>query len=145
MVKLSNARIDLDAERDGVWRECPILPGFWVKIASTDSQGFEAAMAKRRAPYVALEREDASAPSGSTPKVTDAMRQDMLREVFADAIVKDWKGADDDSGAPVACTREEVLRVLSDPQLRDIWKWIVGEAAARENYRAQKLAASVGN
>lgn len=144
MVKLSSARIDLDAERDGVWVDCPMLPGFSVKLASTGSREFERELEKRMEPYRSLIRSDAE-KSDAAPKFTTEMREQVVREAFASVIVRDWRGADDDSGNPIACTPEEALKVISDPQLRHVWEWIQRTAGARERYLTEKISASVGN
>lgn len=64
--------------------------------------------------------------------IPDDVAEAAFNEVYANAIVLDWKGMVDESGNPMDYTRENVMKVLSG--LRRVRVFIVQFSNERKNF-----------
>lgn len=134
MVKLSELRSDLKAERDGVWST--YVPGFDLLIASTATREFEDALRKAMEPW---------AEAARAGKLTDEIRDATVRDVYAEHVVRDWRGYDDDAGQPVPYSKAAAAELLKDPAMHRLWSWVQTVAGSEARYRVKAKEKALGN
>jgi hypothetical protein len=145
MAKLSDARVDLVAEREGVWVDCPFIEGARFKLASTGTKEFEAALSKKYEPYRDLIRADAERDPSAPARFTAEMREGLVQELFSEIVIRDWDGLEADGGGSLKCSPAEALSAIKDPALRRLWMWIQAQANRWENFRAARKEKALGN
>jgi len=69
--------------------------------------------------------------------ITENEAHTIMVQAYADAVVKDWDGVTDEAGEPLACTRENVINVLTD--LPEFFIIIREQAENAEHYRKHQL------
>lgn len=134
MVILKSLASDPTAEREGVW--CEYEPGFDMRIASTATAEFERALFEALKPYSELAR---------AGKLTDEQRDGVLKEVFAQHAVKDWRGLESEPGTPLPFSPAEALALFKDPAYHRLWKWAQGIAGSEARFRAQRMESARKN
>lgn len=61
----------------------------------------------------------------------------IMIQAYADSIVKDWEGVSDENGEPLTCTRENIVKVLTD--LPEFFAVIREQADNAEHFRLHQL------
>lgn len=123
---------DKSRESDGVWFDYG--DGVQFKLARAGGGNTEYAKARDRrfAPH---------------RRTLDRMPNDQLTkimaEVFAEAVVKDWKGVTNEHGEPLACNHANVVKILVD--LPDLFAQVQREASEMSYFRAAEIEADAGN
>lgn len=126
---VSLKRINLDAEREGVWVEHP--EGFAVKLRPSDAPRVHQRIAKESAALAGRLKD-----GKPTPEEYDA----MMRLVIADEVIADWRGIDEGGYSP-----ELARKLMSDPELRLFQTWVLTEAASQVRYLREGVEAIRGN
>ncbi len=73
----------------------------------------------------------------------DEVSRRILAEVYASTVIVGWKGVDGPNGKTLACTEENVVRVLLD--LPDLFRDIQDQANSLANFRAEQAEADAKN
>lgn len=130
--KISQLKTDLKRETEGAWVD--YRPGVRLRIARVNNPNYDALLRKLGKPYRSqLRRED----------LAGDVLDDIVRKVFAETVLLDWEGIEDDDGKPVPYSKEQALAYLTDiPDFyRDVQE-LAGQAAL---FRIAERDDSVGN
>ena len=79
----------------------------------------------------------------NTRKPNNEQAMQILREVYADAIILKWEGVEDKDGNEIPFTRDNVIKVLTD--LPDLFFDIKTQAENAELFRDEALEEVSGN
>lgn len=135
MVKLSSVRLDHEKET-GIWVDYGA--GMRFKIARWGSPRVQRYMDDLRRKFRSL-----LADPGST--AAKQCVDNMIRLTVANRVCVDWAEVDNDDGAPIPHSPEEVLRVVEDPAHVPILDFIVSVAQNETTYRVETDEADLGN
>lgn len=113
----STFAVDTKREDEGTW---VTIGDAEIRLGRIGSTRYRSELARR------LE----TRPEGSPE------RERAIVELFADCVLLGWRNLSY-QGKPMEYTRENAIRLLDDPQLREFREWIVRQATDRENYRAK--------
>lgn len=120
-------------EADGVW--CPIgTMSFKLARAGGENEDFVKKASKRFKPFQAAIAADAM------PK---QLATDLVVEVFAETILKDWRDVYDRGGELLPYTKENAVRLLTE--LPNLFVALQQESQKVANFRKENLEASAGN
>ncbi len=78
--------------------------------------------------------------------MTEEQSSDILRRVYADAVIIGWDNVTDRDGNPLEFTKDNFVQLMAD--LPTLWRAIRTEAANHENFlkaQAQQEGKAVGN
>lgn len=73
-------------------------------------------------------------------QTTPETRDGLLAEVFADTVLLNWENVEY-QGAPFPYSRENAIRILTDPALAEFKEWLVDKAADRVHFQVQAVEA----
>lgn len=125
--------INLEAEVEGVWRT---LHGAEFLIARAGNREFNKALAESyRKHQKALEADDEKA---------DQLAAQIINEAIAEHIVKDWKNVGL-KGKELPYSKDNVVKLLSMPELRDFREALLSLSEDVEAYRLQEEEAQTKN
>lgn len=130
---LKAIQINKDAANEGVW--CMYRGGVSFKVGSLESPAFQEAQYKR---LKANPREYADWEEDE--------RHEFQIQNAADALLLGWKPEielDEDEG-PLEFSRENAVRILSDPDL-DVLDWVYMRAADSMRFTEAVVARAAGN
>ena len=133
MVKLSAVKTDPDRESGGVWVDWEM--GISLKIARIGNEKFDAMVRKLSEPHLRSLRQDPN----------DEKMEEVTRKAVAKHILVGWKNIEDDDGSPLAYSAKRSRDLLTDPALRDLYKFVLITANNAELYRREIDEESVGN
>lgn len=133
----TNKRLDAAAIQQGVRKECPFRPEFYVLILPGANYNPRYRKALQNAAIRANGDESAA-------------REDFLSRYedpafVVDALVAGMDGIFDSEGEPVPYTPELGLEVLSAPDNADVLQWVVNEAHSYGQFYAKAVEAEAGN
>lgn len=132
-MELRNFVADTDLEREGVWFD--LGQGFEIKIARQSTPEYRAALKRVTKPFRRQLMNDS---------LPDEKLQQLLGEVYAMVLVKDWKGLEE-NGVPVEFSPKKAKEILTNPayhELRDL----VGELSQdATRFREDEIEDMVGN
>lgn len=114
-MKISRFATDLDLEESGVWID--IGDGAQLKIARVGNPNYQKVIRRLRAPYRAQIR---------NKTLHEDLQDDLVIKAFAEAILLDWKGLEDDNGKAIKYSQENAYQLMKD--LKD-FRALVGEIA----------------
>ena len=99
---------DRDSANEGVWIE--LFPNIEMRIAYSGSSNLEY---RKLSVGLALKRnlQDSKTIDSMTGEEVDDLNKQML-PLFADSIVKDWKGIEDENGKPLLFNKVNALLLL---------------------------------
>lgn len=136
MVKLSALRTDLNKENKGVWVDW--VAGVRFKIARMNNDAFDAFIIERQKASIGRLRKKKQG--------TDEEKEAMMYEAIARTVLLDWEGVEDEAtGEPLKYTPERGIAALSDPEQKDMFRFIVRSAGDSDNYRQEFLEQASGN
>ena len=124
-----------EAERDGIKIE---FSDFWMKCA-------RAGGANKQYAKVTERKFRPHRHASDTGKLSEDTARSVLKEVFAETIVKDWGGPGlrDRDGNEMACTPENVLKVFQDLDL--IFDQVYAAVTKANQYLVSELEADAKN
>lgn len=112
MVKLSQARIDPDLSREGVW--VTVVEGdppWQVRVARATvrfSRAFQ---------QIDQELRDKMDDETATPE--EELRYcELLAPIVVEQLIRDWRGLTDDEGNEIPYSQEKAVEIFSDPGFR---------------------------
>lgn len=124
---------DASLESSGVWVTVGTME-FKLARAGGDNDDFVKAVTKNFKPF------QAAIAADTMPK---QMAQDLVIEVFADTIVKDWRNVFGRDKQPIPYTKDNVKALLKD--LPNLFMALQSEAQKISNFRKANLEAAAGN
>jgi hypothetical protein len=122
-MKISAFRTDRTRENQGVWVE--IGDGAKLKIARLNNERYKQAFLEHSKPYKVQVR---------TGTMSEELAGRILRDCFADAILLDWEGLQDDDGNAIEYSRERAAELLAIP---DFMSMVEDFASSRELYKRE--------
>lgn len=125
--------VNLDAEVDGVWRH---LHGADFLIARSGNKNFNKALTE------AYEKNREALEAGGDK--ADELAEQVMLGVMADTVILDWKNVGL-KGKELPYSRENVIKLLSMPELRDFRIEIMNLAEDAEAYRLKEEAEQTKN
>lgn len=135
MAKLSRIRTDTSAEASGKWFD--YAAGIRLCIASTGSPEFRKAARQVLRPHTGRIRMDA---------MDDEEQETILRKVYARHILVDWENIEDDeTNEAIEYSAEKALEFLRDPELADLWDFVVTTSGGRRNFLKDLVEDTEGN
>jgi len=126
-------KTDSELSREGIWLD---FGGFEIKVAATDRDNPKYASMLRRK----MKPHQRAIDSDS---LANEVAEDILVEVYANTVVKDWKCVTDESGEALPCTIENVIKLLKE--LPRLFSAIQDESAKLQNYRREDLDETIKN
>ncbi len=125
---------DESKEAEGFWHEITDTISIRMARAGGMNSRFAKALEQKIRPHRRkIENEDMDITLANT----------IMREVFAETVVMDWKGVNDDEGKPLPCTKENVLNILTE--LPDLFAELREVAGRQANFRATTAEEDLGN
>ena len=79
----------------------------------------------------------------NTRRPNNEQAMQILREVYADAVILGWEGVEDRDGIPMPFSRENVIKILTD--LPDLFADIRQQAENAELFRDEALEDAAKN
>tara|TARA_R110000824_G_scaffold279432_9_gene467633 strand:- start:912 stop:1316 length:405 start_codon:yes stop_codon:yes gene_type:complete len=134
MAKLSRLRSDSKKETEGVWVEWE--HGVSLLIARLNNPGFQSRVRVLTAKHTKAIR------SGSFP---DGDMEEVSKSAMAHHVLLGWKNIEDEDGGELAYSAEKALEFLTDPDLRDMYQFVLTQANERDLYRREVEEDSAGN
>jgi len=121
------------AEVEGVWVEIDPDAKARVKVARFNNPEHEKCLEKLRKPY----RNMRSLPKSIGDKI--------MNESMAEAILMGWENISLDGKKALPYSRENALKLLSDPEMHDFRETVLSIALEAESYRKSSLEEAAGN
>jgi len=139
MAKLSSLRSDLSKEKDGVWVE--FGEGVAFKIARTRSPEFKNAIERMVKQYRRTH------PRATTEDMfaNDEAAREQIAPHMAESLLLDWRNIDDDDGKAIPYSTGEAKKILVDPELFDVFAFVLEQAGRSELYRREDVEKDSGN
>ena len=128
---------DRDSANEGVWIE--LFPNIKMRIAYSGSSNLEY---RKLSVGLALKRnlQDTKIDSMTGEEVDDLNKQ--MLPLFADSIVKDWKGIEDENGKPLVFNKVNALLLLE--QYPEVYDKVANFSRLEENFKlTEKKAEAV--
>ena len=104
-MKLSQIKVNAQAEENGRWMPASGLFGVQIKVRGLNNSAARAARAKIQESF-------------ARKKMSDAEAEQAQVEIIADTILADWRGVENDDGTALTCDREAKIAILSNPEMR---------------------------
>lgn len=120
LIRLSSLSVDIDAERNGAWIECPLVPGAEFNVRSFNCSEYQVAKSSALRDF-AKRYGDAQVPGDESAKAEGTL--------YADHILLGWRGFD------VAYSRDVASAALTDPAsrpLREAVAWCAARVGQNE-------------
>lgn len=127
MARLSKVRVDCDRADNGAWFEYE--PGIRVKLARMGSPAYVAGIRD-----LELSKEE----------LENFVESPKCMKLLAQTVIKDIE-AEDDNDQPIVYTSEFGEELLNNPEYVDFKTFVIMKAGNNQNYRAQQVAADLGN
>jgi hypothetical protein len=128
MAKLRALKSDGKKQQDGTWLEHPSGASFLVARAGNPKAESYGRQLKK--PYMKQIRRG---------EMTDEQLAEIGRKVAARYILLDWRDIEDDDeeNGLWPYTEENSLRIMLDPELRDVAEWVLDHASSSDNYQRE--------
>ena len=130
---------DRAAEQEGVWVEYSAnddgtVPGFKLARAAASNSHYKRVLERKMRPHRrALELK----------AMSDAKAEELLMEVFVEALLLDWRNVQDRDGAVLAYCNEEAIQLMRD--LPDLYADLNTKAQDMVLYLMAEREAVAGN
>lgn len=125
---------DTTREAEGFWHPITDKIKFLMARAGGQNSTFAKTLERRIRPHRRkIDNEDMDV----------SLANEIMIEVFAETVVKDWKGVMDDDGKALPCTKENIVNILTE--LPDLFNELRDVASKHANFRATTVEEDVGN
>lgn len=142
-MKLSRMKVDTAAEAAGVWKE------FGADLAEPGESVIRVLIARLGRPEFKEWMQAQAIPHrqvlNAGGEEAERIMEDILKRAIAKFVVLDWENVEDDDGAPIPCTEENVYAIISDLACHDFYTWIQSVSGAAATYRAKQAEEDAGN
>ncbi len=126
---LSDFKTDVTASEDGVWID--IDSDASVKVARANNKKFRKRLQQLTAPYKRLIEQD---------KISDDKLDELLVIALAECVLLDWRGLSV-NGENIEYSRENAIKILSDPAYVDFRDYIVSLSQDADVFREKEIEA----
>jgi hypothetical protein len=133
MARLDQLRIDRKKAASGVWIGYAL--GIELKIARIGNPNYVLKLAALASGI----RPDLRGLANST------IMQDLVKQSIAETVLVGWKNLTDDEDKPIKYSGKKALEMLKDPELADLYDFIVEFSTNMENFRKDRLEAAAKN
>lgn len=134
MGKLSALRTDPDKEISGIWVD--YVDGIRFRIARMNNAAYEKFVANKQS----------TNPTIFTLKSQDPeFRNSVVCEAVANTVLLGWENLTADDGSEIPYTAAKALEIISNPEYRDVYNFILVQASNAANYKRAVLEAKAGN
>lgn len=133
-------KTDGNVEKEGLWLEYGTADGSGQPIriliarAGGANVAFQKAFERHSKPFKRLIQ---------IGQMEDEQSKRMMRNVYADSVIKGWENVEDENDQPLEFNRENVIHVLTE--LPDLFVDIVEQANKGALFRQDLLEADSGN
>tara|TARA_Y100000310_G_scaffold325188_1_gene388286 strand:+ start:287 stop:691 length:405 start_codon:yes stop_codon:yes gene_type:complete len=134
MAQLKTLRSDSKKESEGVWVEWE--HGVSLLVARLNNPAFQARVRKLTQPHQRKIRAGI---------FDDDDMEKLSVEAMASHVLLGWKHIEDDEGKPLKYSAAKALELLRDPDLRDLYQFVLTQANERDLYRRELLEDSRKN
>lgn len=125
---------DVAREAEGFWHPITDEIQFLMARAGGQNSSFAKTLEKRIRPHRRkIDNEDMDVELANR----------IMIEVFAETVIKDWKGVNDDEGKALPCTRDNIIHILTE--LPELFNELRDVASKHANFRAAITEEDVGN
>lgn len=124
-MKLSDIAIDTKLAEDGVW--VTMSSGWAGLIRSANNRDAR----RMRDAHIRKHRRLYARGASPPPEVVD----EELVNLIVSTILMDWKGIEDDHGAPIPYSKEVAKEILSNPAYRELLDDVSDAANLQETFR----------
>jgi hypothetical protein len=131
---ISKIKIDTKAQNDGVTVE--LFPGVTVTVRSTATNEYRNALQRE----VRKQRRFIDANIPIPAEIMDG----VVARLLAEHVIVGWSGLTED-GKPFAFTPENVAKIVSDPEYRQMRDMIADIAGENETFRRREVSDAKGN
>lgn len=122
-MKFSSLKADLQREQEGDWVEIPDLLGVSLKVRSLHTTAYGMARS--------LLTQKLARKYGRKAIPPEVISKEYGK-LYAEHILLDWKGLDDDDGQPLPYDKEVAIEYLTNPAFRTLVaavEWAAGQLA----------------
>ena len=141
MGTLASIKTDPNLETEGVWTPYPDTD-IEFKIARLKNPEAEPALRKA---FEKLRGDKSRKGQRKLQNMTEWDQLQTMAPVVARHIVKDWKNLEIEEGVEHPYNYENCLALLRDPQLRDVYDFIIEVASDGDEFRAELMEEAEGN
>ena len=134
MTSLKLIKQDLGRASLGVWVEHPL--GYRFRVARMGNDSYRAAVEKLLKPHRDEIRRGV---------LSDAKIEELSREAVATHILTGWENIEDDDGNAIPYSPAKAAEVLFNPELVDLYDFVLNTARRAELYRLNEREESLGN
>jgi hypothetical protein len=135
-MKLSDVKINAARAEAGAWvKDIPEMGDLELKVRGFHNADDRAILAR--------EMEALPAKSRIRGRVSNEDRERIMTIRLRDAILVDWRNLEDEKGAALPCTKENVEKCLTDPDLaafRGAVVWAAGVVAQESDETTEDIA-----
>ena len=135
-MKLSTIQQNVEAAEEGVWIE-EVYEGLSVKVARNGNRAASKLTKALFKPHQAQYERNKSS-------VSDKIFEGIQLTVLCQALIKDWKGLEDDEGNEIPFSPEKAREILSDDANRDFREVIQSLTEEQEVFRARVVETTQG-
>lgn len=139
MANINSIKTDVEKEDKGVWKEI-LDSGISLKIARARNSAYRELMRKLTEP-----RRDEIREEEKKDEAKLDILLDILKEVRAKTILLDWKDLDDADGNPIPYSCEKALEFFKDPELKDLYTFVIVSSEDMDNFKKDLVKESEKN
>ena len=128
MAKLSKFQQDVTKSEEGT--QIDLGDGLIVTVCRIGCKSYNDSIKKQTAPYQRQIR---------NKTLDDFVFENIMNKAFADTILIDWKGMEDDDGKEIVYSKEKCFEILSNPAYKDLKDTISDLANEAEAFRVAEV------
>jgi len=133
-MRLSSLRTDIKKEKDGVF--VPWVGDVRLKIRRSGNEDYRAAVAEGLKPHRAAWRAEL---------LSSATVEEIQRAAMARHVLVGWENLVDDKGEQIPYEPETAEKLLRDPELHDLYEFVLVASSRMENFRREEAKEDLGN
>ena len=134
MAKLSSIKADMEKVDKG--RRVPYAPGIELLIASSHNQAYRTARTEILKHYMRSRRSRSLTPDEIV---------ELIKPAVAKHLLLGWWTLEDEEGKAIPYSPKQALEYFNNPELRDLYDFVLVEAGENEAYRQEILEGEAGN
>lgn len=126
MAQLNAIKTDSQKSNDGIWVD--FEEGIRLKVARLHNAEYDKYLQRISKPYLRKIR---------TNTLNRDITADLTKQAVAKHILLDWENIEDESGDPIPYSSEKALEFFRDPDLSELYNFVLETADANELYRQE--------
>lgn len=133
-MRLSSLRTDLKKEKEGV--PVPWVGDVRLKLRRSGNDDYRNAVAEGLKPHRAAWRAEL---------LSAATVEEIQRAALARHVLVGWENLFDDKGVEIPYSPETAEKLLRDPELHDLYEFVLVASSRMENFRREEAREDLGN